>query len=163
MKHWLYSIVPTLIMIVLIVQLDSFLGLLHFWALVLLVIVILASYYIPYKLIEGEDRSSFYAFVCCIFVLYCAFKLDQHHRSGLKNEMQEICGLVANRMDDDLPRVLWRKSPHLYQFDILAGEQGIIHFRKKSHAPRNGEAVCVQYVDGRRSWLYAEHMIFLIH
>ncbi len=163
MKHWLYSIAPTIIIIVLIVHLDSFLGLLHLWALVLFVIVALASYYIPYKLIEGEDRSSFYAFLCCFFVLFCAFKLDQYHRLGLKKYTQEICGVVANRMDDDLPRILWRKSPHLYQFDILAGEQGIVHFRKKSHAPRNGETVCVQYVDGRRSWLYAEHMIFLIN
>lgn len=87
MKHWLYSIAPTIIIIVLIVHLDSFLGLLYLWALVLFVIVVLASYYIPYKLIEGEDCSSFYAFLCCLF--YDLLKIQ------LLNQTNEKCGSMV--------------------------------------------------------------------
>lgn len=162
MKNWIYSIAPTIIFFVLFAHFDSFLGLLHLWVLLLFMSVGLASYYVPYHLIEGEDRSSFYAFVCCCVVLYSAYQLEQHHRSGLKVYAQEICGVVANREDDDLPRFFLRKRSHLYQFDLLAGSQGIVHFRKESFAPRNSENVCVKYVDAKHSWMYAEHLILKI-
>ena len=163
-KHWVSSIAPTIIFVILFVYFDSSLGLLNLWVITLFVIVTLASYYVPYQLIEGDERSMFYALVCCCIVLYCFYKIDQKHKLALQPYSQEICGIVANRVVDDLPKThLWKNKRHLYQFDVLAGERGIQHFRKKSFAPQDGENVCVTYIDSQHSWLYAEHLILKIH
>lgn len=158
MKHWIYSIAPTIIIAFLIINFDSELGLLHTWVVIFFVIAVLASYYIPYQLVEGEVRSSFYAMLCCGMVLFCAYKFDQLHKSGLNSYKQEVCGVVANRKNDALTRKS-RKREKLYRFDLLAGHQGIEHFRKKTHVPWDGKNVCVTYIDQKHSWLYAEHLI----
>ena len=163
MKSWLLSLLPFIIFTFLYASFQSSLGLLQPFVIFIFLIVGLASYYIPYQLIEGEFRSTFYACVCLILFIAISYKIDNHIVESARPVAKTICGNIANKQLDqiDLPSYK-RKRLKLYQFDVVSDEQGIQHFRKEHFVQSNGASICVTYIDQKDLWLYAEHKILNI-
>ena len=165
MQEWLKGTGFGLVIYVIIFSMGSTLGLFHTWVVASIIIIVTASFYIPYQLIQAEFLSYFWGIVSLIVVLFIGFKSHQTHLDQIKVYTEEICGSVANRKLDDVGIVssmMPIQRSKLYQFDVLGGEQGVQRFRKEVNAPRDGASVCVSYIRPKHSWMYSQNIVLKI-
>ena len=165
MKEWLKGAGGGLIVYVVIFSMGSTLGQFHTWLVALVIIIVAASFYIPYQLTHGDFKSQFMGGLCSIIVLVIGFKIHQNHLNQMRVHAEEICGVVANQKLDTvgiIPTIMSFNRRELYQYFVFGSEQGVQRFRKQRHPPDEREAVCIRYVQPKHSWIYSENIILEI-